>query len=363
MPLLILYTYINMVLVEIGGEDRLYAFSPYTPLEYSRLSCYNAGTGEKEWTVGFTNDMNCPFIGMAGDKSLIYAYDPSLGYAVGVDPLTGETLWSTALSASMICSVGPDDCAYYAGYGIGNDTVAKVSREGEVLWSRSLGRGGAYAYSFSWTAITPGNDALYGSQDTKPTLGTISNSWLIKLNPENGDELWAVDVLSLYGNQIFFLGLTALDEPVCGAYPPKLYCFNPDGSLKWVTSTFGSDIPKFFARDVDGMLYAGQTSGIWRADPGDGGVTHLHSLPTGEELRALAVGKTKRIYYGSYNYDLAQGYVRCLSGDGAELWSYSLPYTGGWEYIPDGIAVFRDKLFVNTINELYGSDGLFCFSP
>ncbi|MEM3895416.1 PQQ-binding-like beta-propeller repeat protein [Thermofilum sp.] len=343
----------NIVAVDINGEERVYAFTP-TSGDVPKMRCYDFD-GNLKWESNIPGIGEGSFIGITKDGSVLYAWNVDEIKAYGFDALNGDTLWSISLSAANIISVGPDDCAYYIGGVYPTfDLIAKVNKQGNVLWSRTLGRGGDTPQKYSWGAVSSDNTALYIVQ-LNQTLGRFpitNNVWLIKINPSNGEEIWAIDLLDLYGeNWGYVLGLTEDDEVVVANYG-KIYCFNPDSTLKWVTESFNEyGFLKLFARDLDGTLYVSNGVSIWKCNPGNGNLTHVHDAQPDEIIRTMAVDKSKRIYYGTYTY------VRCLNNNGDLIWETEFPYS----YCPTALAICKSRLFVSTSDNVW-PNGLFCYS-
>ncbi len=350
MPLLSVFSFANPVVVDIGGNDRIFTYLPHTVFSY--LYCLDLDKNVVWSTNLICSSTTMALIGITQEKDVLYVARDFT--AIGIDPVNGDQLWSTFVNAEQVVGIGPDGCAYYAGEGSPGDVIAKVDKEGVVLWSRSLGRGGRFPAAFSFSPVT--DDALYVSQTNlawPPYLPPI-NVWLMKINPTTGEELWAIDLKSLYGETTFtwVMGLT-LDKNVIVGSDVKTYCFRPDGTLKW-SSPGGAFCS---ARDTDGTFYivdrkfSGDAS-IRKCDPNNGSQTTIYTFSSNyDPVVAIGMDKNKRIYFTT------QRVVRCIDTGGNLLWSYNIP---GEEIWAAGLGLFKDRLFI-TLTDTYRPYGMLCF--
>jgi hypothetical protein len=225
------------------------------------------------------------------DEGLLYVMLPApfTSPASGLSPVDGSVKWSTDLVSAygydyVAAAVGPDNTGYYLEGGEPRssfgDTLVAVDERGTILWSHKIGHGGWAAFGGvtpSFPVVAEDNSAIYLTQ-----VDWTANSWLVKLDPVNGNELLAINLNALYGESWAGLaGLTADGNVVVVGYSTStFYCFKPDGTLKWSASPGFGNLSPAFARDNQGTLYVAvrmwPSSLIYKCDPSSGALTVFH---------------------------------------------------------------------------------------
>ncbi len=249
-------------------------------------------------------------------------YD-NVGYSLAAFYPNGIVKWSTSVysyseALGIDIALGVDGTIYMAG---ADTTLRAFDSSGNQKWKINL------LEYVTGIAVNHSNGTIYVS------AYSYSTSAVYAINP-NGIILW-VFYGPLFSSD---LSLDAQGNIYIGEYTGRLYCLNPNGTIKYTifqtnggisAPVFGEDGTIYFGSQ-DGKLYALNANGSlkWKYQTGD----LIGDCPT--------VGNDGVIYFGSYD-----DYVYALNPDGTLRWRYdtgdvisSSPvigsdgtlYIGGW---------------------------------
>lgn len=176
--------------------------------------------GSSGWTLTFGGALADDVASVVATAESVYAAGTALGVSADVPPigtsrvwqqrgnsrrfvarfdLDGRLVWGRLLDGPQTASrpslAVTGDALYVAGNGLqiglsgGESYLVKLSREGEINWTKS--RPEANQYFEPRVAATPDGSAIYVFSSTSPTtVASPSSSLLTKLGPD-GREIWA----------------------------------------------------------------------------------------------------------------------------------------------------------------------------
>lgn len=117
-----------------AGAELVCALRLVSPPTHSRLTCFARSDGSVLWSH-FVNPP--PWVAITATRVVVAGLDPGEGPGwMGLDPLTGETIWKIAdLSTEPPVLSDPRDVLY----GCRGECVAVRGSDGDVLWRTDLG--------------------------------------------------------------------------------------------------------------------------------------------------------------------------------------------------------------------------------
>ncbi|MDQ0643485.1 alpha/beta hydrolase-fold protein [Microbacterium murale] len=273
-------------------------------------------------------------------------------FAVKIDAV-GQESWRTHLgsqaAADRIYGIAPDGTggAYLSGYTSGSldgfdsagdkDVIlARVSSDGEVLWSTQFGSNGedkgfAVALADDGGVFVGGTSggALPGSTSAGGYDGWVaafdadgSQRWMSQFGTEETEQVAA---LVASGGGVVAAGFTGgvLGESSAGGTDAFALALDADGATRWVSQqgTSGDDRGAAIAVDADAsLLLVGHTSGLFA--PGSGGVDVFATTmaPDGSVVEQSQFGSMQRD--GADEWDEANLYI----AGGGSTWVQGLTY-------------------------------------
>jgi outer membrane protein assembly factor BamB len=156
------------------------------------------------------------------------------------------------------------------------------------------------------------------------------------------------------------------DATIYGSDDTKLYALNPNGTIKWTTTTVRNNTPVAFL--PDGTLITRLMNAIYALDPSDGSVVWTFSYPSNGLSSYIEVGPSigpdGNIYavtsinngYGLGAFSLTpQGDLR-WNDEGDPILGLINSHTGGPVYFTQDRLIFPFAVVTNGAHDVYGYD-------
>lgn len=286
---------------------RLYAYQPDGTLEWSRS--YGANSPEV---------MSGPSVGADGTVYLrVWSHGTQTDFLYAIEPEDGEIRWSfntvydpeddVLFPSSSSPAVGADGTVYITTLGGG---LLALNSQLQLQW-------------INWTS------GFYSQTPSTPVIGedgTIyvgtSDGYMVAVAP-GGRTKWAFHTGTIVNSSAGF----GADGTVYVNGRSRMHALNPDGSLLWTSTPYGTSwVPSASSPVVgaDGTVYAagqwynggGMLSALIAFDPADGSERWRH--PVGIQYSAPAVAQDGTVYVTSWDRKL-----HAVNPDGSLKWAYT----------------------------------------